>query len=51
MAAKPGIARRRIYDTRTAHALRAFGVAGFATVNGKDFEGFGFAKGWNLVAC
>lgn len=45
--AHPGIARRRIYDTRTALALRAFGVTEFATANVKDFEGFGFERVWN----
>jgi toxin-antitoxin system PIN domain toxin len=49
-AAAPGIARRHIYDTRTALALRAFGVTEFATTNVKDFEGFGFAKVWNPIA-
>ncbi|MBN8420923.1 MAG: PIN domain-containing protein [Verrucomicrobia bacterium] len=46
-AATPGIARRRIYDTRTALCLRAFGVTHFATANVKDFVGFGFSKVWN----
>jgi len=46
-AATPGIARRRIHDTRTALCLRAFGVTQFATANVKDFEGFGFSKVWN----
>ena len=46
-AATPGIARRRIYDTRTALSLRAFGVTEFATANVKDFEEFGFKKVWN----
>lgn len=46
-AATSGIARRRIYDTRTALCLRAFGVGEFATANVKDFEGFGFSKVWN----
>jgi hypothetical protein len=50
MAAQPGIARRRIYDTRTALALRVFGVTEFATANVKDYEEFGFAKVWNPVA-
>jgi len=45
--AAPGFARRRIYDTRTALSLRAFGVTEFATANVKDFEGFGFEKVWN----
>lgn len=49
-AAAPGIARRRIYDTRTALALRAFGVTEFATANVKDFEGLGFARVWNPLA-
>jgi len=46
-AGVPGIARRRIYDTRTALSLRAFGVTEFATANVKDFEGFGFEKVWS----
>jgi toxin-antitoxin system PIN domain toxin len=49
-AALPGIARRRIFDARTALALRAFGVTEFATANVKDFEGFGFQKVWNPLA-
>ena len=48
--ASPGIARRRIYDSRTALCLRAFGVTEFATANVKDFEGFGFEKVWNPLA-
>ena len=46
-ASKAGIARRRIYDTRTALCLLAFGVTEFATANVKDFEGFGFERVWN----
>jgi toxin-antitoxin system PIN domain toxin len=49
-AASPGIARRRIYDVRTALSLRAFGVTEFATANVKNFEGFGFVKVWNPAA-
>lgn len=45
--AAPGFARRRIYDTRTALSLHAFGVTEFATANVKDFEGFEFEKVWN----
>lgn len=48
-AALPGLARRRIYDKRTALCLRAFGVTEFATANVKDFEGMGFGKVWNPV--
>lgn len=47
MAARPAFARRRIYDTRTALSLQAFGVTEFATANLKDFQGFGFRKVWN----
>jgi predicted nucleic acid-binding protein len=46
-AATPGIARRRIKDTRTALWLRAFDVTEFATAKVKDFDGFGFNKVWN----
>ena len=49
-AAAPGIARRRIHGTRTALALRAFGVTEFATANVKDFEEPGFVKAWNPIA-
>ncbi len=49
-AATPGLARRRIYDIRTALCLRAFGVTEFATANVKDFEGLGFEKVWNPLA-
>lgn len=47
LAATPGFASRRIYDTRTALSLRAFGVTEFATANVKDFGEFGFVKVWN----
>lgn len=40
-------ARRRAYDWRAALALLSQGVTEFATINVKDFEGFGFAKVWN----
>lgn len=49
-AATPGVARRRIYDTRSALCLRAFGVTEFATANMKDFEGLGFERVWNPLA-
>jgi len=49
-AAVPDFARRRIYDTRTALSLRAFGVTEFATANLKDFQGFGFEKVWNPLS-
>ena len=43
-------ARRRIYDTRTALSLTAFGVTDFATLNLKDFQDFGFKRVWNPLA-
>ncbi len=46
-SALPGLARRRIYDTRLALTLRHHGVKEFATANVKDFEGFGFDRVWN----
>lgn len=49
-AATPGVARRRIYDTRSALCLLAFGVTEFATANVKDFEGIGFERVWNPLA-
>ncbi len=49
-AAEPGFARRRIYDTRLALALRHHGVTEFATANVKDFQGFGFTRVWNPLS-
>jgi uncharacterized protein len=46
-AAELGCARRRIYDTRIALSLRAFGVTEFATANVKDFKDMGFKRVWN----
>lgn len=40
-------ARRRAYDWRIALSLLQQGVDQFATVNLKDFQGFGFARVWN----
>ena len=40
-------ARRRAFDWRLALSLLQQGVTEFATVNEKDFEGFGFARVWN----
>ncbi len=40
---------RRLYDTRSALTLIAQGVTEFATVNTKDFEGFGFRRVWNPI--
>lgn len=46
-AARPGFAYRRIFDARLALSLVQQGVTEFATVNVKDFEGFGFRRVWN----
>lgn len=46
-AAKPKVARRRIYDVRVALSLAQQGVTDFATVNVKHFDGMGFQRVWN----
>lgn len=46
-ARRSPFARRRIYDTRLALALRFHGVKEFATRNMADFQGFGFRKVWD----
>lgn len=38
---------RGLYDARSALTMTAQGVTEFATVNVKDFEGFGFRRVWN----
>lgn len=43
-------ARRRAYDWRASLTLTQQGVTEFATVNEKDFQGFGFARVWNPLA-
>lgn len=43
-------ARRRAFDWRTALSLVQQGVTEFATVNEKDFQGFGFKRVWNPLA-
>lgn len=47
---KESFARRRAFDWRTALSLLQQGVTDFATVNTKDFAGFGFARVWNPLA-
>jgi predicted nucleic acid-binding protein len=42
-------ARRRAFDWRLALTLLQQGVTEFATVNTKDFEGFGFEKVWSPI--
>ena len=46
----PDFARRRAYDWRMALSLIRQGVDEFATVNTKDFQGFGFRRVWNPLA-
>ncbi|HET6249936.1 MAG TPA: PIN domain-containing protein [Tepidisphaeraceae bacterium] len=43
-------ARRRAYDWRSALSMLRNGVTELATVNIKDFQGFGFSKVWNPLA-
>jgi len=43
-AARPGVARRHVFDARLAHTLLEGGVTELATRNTRDFEGFGFAR-------
>ncbi len=45
-----GFARRRSFDWRLALSLLQQGVREFATVNQKDFDGFGFEKVWNPIS-
>jgi toxin-antitoxin system PIN domain toxin len=49
-AAVAGFARRRIIDVRLARTFLAHGVADFATVNERDFQGLGFRRVWNPLA-
>lgn len=43
-------ARRRAYDWRAGLSLIQQGVTEFATVNVKDFQGFGFTRVWNPLS-
>ena len=45
--AEKSFARRRAYNWRIALTLLQQGDEEFATVNTKDFEGFGFKRVWN----
>jgi hypothetical protein len=49
-ARRGDFAFRRIYDARSALSITAQGVTEFATVNVKDYQGFGFRKVWNPLA-
>ena len=49
-ARRKDFAFRRLYDARSALTMTAQGVTEFATVNVKDFEGFGFRRVWNPIA-
>ncbi len=46
----PDFARRRAFDWRSALSLQQQGITEFATVNTKDFQGFGFVRVWNPLA-
>jgi uncharacterized protein len=47
LAGSKDFAQRRIFDARLALTLRHHGVTQFATVNVKDFQGWGFDQAWN----
>ncbi len=47
MATGEHFARRRIIDARLARTLLHHGVTELATVNTRDFAGFGFTRVWN----
>ena len=49
-ARRKDFAFRRLYDARAALTMTLQGVTEFATVNVKDYEGFGFRKVWNPIA-
>jgi toxin-antitoxin system PIN domain toxin len=49
-AARPGVARRHIFDARLALTLLENGVSEFATRNTRDFEDFGFARVFDPLA-
>jgi toxin-antitoxin system PIN domain toxin len=49
-AAETKAGYRHIIDARLAFTLKHHGVDRFATVNQKDFKGFGFKEVWNPLA-
>ncbi|MBM3883869.1 MAG: PIN domain-containing protein [Verrucomicrobia bacterium] len=49
-ARRTAFAFRRLYDARSALTMTAQGVTEFATVNVRNYEGFGFRKVWNPLA-
>lgn len=49
LAARPGVARRRLFDARLAYTLRHHGVRELATRNLKDFEEVGFDRVWDPI--
>ncbi len=49
-AARPGTARRHIFDARLARTLLENGVRELATRNTRDFDGFGFTRVFDPLA-
>lgn len=49
-AARPGVARRRVFDARIAYTLLHHGVRRLATHNPRDFEELGFDAVWDPIA-
>lgn len=50
VAARPGIARRQVFDARLALTLLHHGVNELATRNVAHFAGFGFTRVWDPIA-
>lgn len=50
LAARPGIARRRVFDARIGLTLLHHGVRELATRNVTDFEGLGLENVWDPTA-
>lgn len=50
LAARPGIARRRLFDARLAFTLQYHGVRELATRNTKDFADVGLDRVWDPIA-
>jgi len=48
--ARPGAARRRVFDARLAYTLLDNGVKELATRNTRDFDGFGFERVFDPLA-
>jgi predicted nucleic acid-binding protein len=48
-AARPGVARRRLFDVRLGLTLRYHGVRELATRNTREFDGIGLDRVWDPI--